>query len=69
MEELKEASDIKKLIGKNKGDEDPILVAQRFLNIFRQLHIFDQQRREEFKSAVLSEICPEVRCCRSMLMN
>ena len=60
MEELKEASDIKKLIGKNKGDEDPILVAQRFLNIFRQLHIFDQQRREEFNSMILA-LPPEIR--------
>lgn len=59
-EELKEASDIKKLIGKNKGEEDPILVAQRFLNIFRQLHIFDQQRREEFNSMILA-LPPEIR--------
>ena len=60
VEELKEASDIKKLIGKNKGDEDPLLVAQRFLNIFRQLHIFDQQRREEFNSMILA-LPPEIR--------
>ena len=60
VEELKEASDIKKLIGKNKGEEDPILVAQRFLNIFRQLHIFDQQRREEFNSMILA-LPPEIR--------
>ena len=60
VEELKEASDIKKLIGKNKGDEDPLLVAQRFLNIFRQLHIFDQQRREEFNSMILA-LPPETR--------
>lgn len=59
-EELKEASDIKKLIGKNKGEEAPILVAQRFLNIFRQLHIFDQQRREEFNSMILA-LPPEIR--------
>jgi len=55
VEELKDASDIKKLIGKNKGEEDPILVAQRFLNIFRQLHIFDQKRRDEFNSMILSQ--------------
>lgn len=59
-EELKEASDIKKLIGKNKGEEDPILVAQRFLNIFRQLHIFDNQRREEFNKLIL-DLPPESR--------
>ena len=60
VEELKEASDIKKLIGKNKGDEDPLLVAQRFLNIFRQLHIFDQQRRDEFNTMILA-LPPEIR--------
>ena len=60
VEELKDASDIKKLIGKNKGEEDPLLVAQRFLNIFRQLHIFDQKRREEFNSLILAQK-PEIR--------
>ncbi len=60
VEELKDASDIKKLIGKNKGEEDPLLVAQRFLNIFRQLHIFDQKRRDEFNSMILSQT-PEIR--------
>lgn len=53
-EELKDATDIKKLIGKNKGDEEPLIVAQRFLNIFRQLHIFDTQRRDEFNQMILS---------------
>ena len=59
-EELNDASDIKRLIGKNKGEEDPLLVAQRFLNIFRQLHIFDQRRRDEFNSMIL-ELSPEIR--------
>ena len=60
VEEIKDASDFKKLIGKNKGEEDPLLVAQRFLNIFRQLHIFDQKRREEFNSMILA-LPPEIR--------
>ena len=59
-EELNDASDIKRLIGKNKGEEDPLLVAQRFLNIFRQLHIFDQKRRDEFNSMILA-LSPEIR--------
>ena len=47
---------------KNKsGDgEDPILVAQRFLNIFRQLHIFDEKRHAEFKAQILA-LPPEIR--------
>jgi len=59
-DELNDASDIKRLIGKNKGEEDPLLVAQRFLNIFRQLHIFDQKRRDEFNSMILA-LSPEIR--------
>ena len=45
---------------KNVGGEDPVLIAQRFLNIFRQLHIFDEKRHEEFKSQILA-LPPEVR--------
>ena len=34
--------------GKHKDEEDPILVAQRYLNIYRQLHIFNDRRRKEY---------------------
>ena len=29
---------------KKKDEEEPILVAQRYLNIFHQIHIFNQAR-------------------------
>ena len=33
---------------KKKDEEEPILVAQRFLNIYRQMHIFNKERQEQF---------------------
>ena len=46
---------------KNDDDEElPIIVAQRFLNIFRQLHIFSDERREAFNKMLL-ELPPEVK--------
>lgn len=43
------------------GDEEPpIIVAQRFLNIFRQLHIFTEERKSAFNKMLL-ELPPEVR--------
>lgn len=41
--------------GQKTGDEEeePIIVAQRFLNIFRQLHIFSNERREAFNQMIL----------------
>lgn len=46
--------------GKNTDEEDPILVAQRFLNIFKQLHIFNQTRKDEFDKMILN-LSPNVR--------
>ncbi len=48
--------------GQNKNDNEelPIIVAQRFLNIFRQLHIFSDERREAFNKMLL-ELPPEVK--------
>ncbi len=41
---------------KNNDDEEaPIIVAQRFLNIFRQLHIFSDERREAFNKMLLEQ--------------
>ncbi len=45
---------------KNDSEELPIIVAQRFLNIFRQLHIFSDERRESFNKMLL-ELPPEVK--------
>ena len=39
----------------NKEDEeDPILVAQRYLNIFHQIHIFNATRKAEFDQSLLA---------------
>lgn len=59
-EELKNAPAAGRLKKKNDGEEDPIVIVQRFLNIFRQLHIFDEKRRHEFDQQILS-LSPEVR--------
>ena len=51
----------RKLHKKSYGDgEDPIIIAQRFLNIFRQLHIFSEERRQAFNKMLL-ELPPEVK--------
>ena len=41
--------------GSNKNKEEaPILVAQRYLNIFRQVHIFNKQKRDQFDDELLA---------------
>ncbi|MBR6409519.1 MAG: hypothetical protein IKS23_04715 [Alphaproteobacteria bacterium] len=40
--------------GKHKDEEDPILVAQRYLNIYHQIHIFNKERQDEFDDSLLS---------------
>ncbi len=41
--------------GSDKGSEEaPILVAQRCLNIFRQVHIFNKQKRDQFDDELLA---------------
>lgn len=37
----------------NQEEEDPILVAQRYLNIFHQIHIFNQAKKDEFDKSLL----------------
>ena len=51
---------------KRKDEEPPILVAQRFLNIYRQMHIFNRARQEEFDNMLLGT-SPEVRILLSTL--
>lgn len=51
---------------KRKNQEDPILVAQRFLNIYRQMHIFNKQRQEQFDDMLL-ELPPDIRILLSTL--
>lgn len=35
------------------GEEDPVVVAQRYLNIYRQMHIFSPERKEAFNKMLL----------------
>jgi hypothetical protein len=39
--------------GKHQDEENPVLVAQRYLNIFRQIHIFNKKRQDEFDDSLL----------------
>ena len=40
-------------VGKHQDEENPVLVAQRYLNIYRQLHIFNKKRQDEFDDSLL----------------
>ena len=41
--------------GSDKGNEEaPILVAQRYLNIYRQVHIFNKTKRDQFDDELLA---------------
>ncbi len=54
-------ADNRKKFKKSHGDgEDPIIIAQRFLNIFRQLHIFSKERKDAFNKMILEQP-PEIR--------
>ncbi len=59
------ASDARRKAMRN-GEEDPITVAQRYLNIYRQIHIFSPERKESFDKMIL-ELSPEVRSMFSRL--
>ena len=41
-------------ISNEQQEEDPILVAQRYLNIFHQIHIFNAAKKEEFDKSLLA---------------
>ena len=36
------------------GEEDPVTVAQRYLNVYRQMHIFSEEKKEEFDKSLLN---------------
>ena len=42
------------------GEEDPVVVAQRFLNIYRQIHIFSAEKKEAFNKMLL-QLPPQIR--------
>lgn len=44
-----------KIVNKDGNIEDPNIVAQRLLNIFRQLHIFSPEKKESFNKMILSQ--------------
>ena len=52
-ENMNSTPDFRSIINKNHGGEEPVVVAQRFLNIFRQLHIFTNEKKEEFNKMIL----------------
>lgn len=64
QEELEKIRKLKKQ--QRNGEEDPVIVAQRFLNIFRQLHIFSGERKEAFNKMVM-ELSPDIRSMFSSL--
>lgn len=57
--ELDKATEARRKALRN-GEEDPIVVAQRFLNIYRQMHIFSPERKEAFDKMLL-ELPPDIR--------
>lgn len=58
-------SDLRRKAMRN-GEEDPFTVAQRYLNIYRQIHIFSPERKASFDKMVL-ELSPEIRGIFSLL--
>lgn len=58
-EETDKATEARRKALRN-GEEDPVIVAQRFLNIYRQRHIFSAERKEAFDKMLL-ELSPDIR--------
>ncbi|MFV0627085.1 MAG: hypothetical protein ACK5N8_07040 [Alphaproteobacteria bacterium] len=61
-------STLNKNSDKKNGIEDNNTVAQRFLNIFRQLHVFTPERKKAFDDLILSQP-PEIRGMFGKLMG
>ena len=53
--DLEIGAEITQIFNKHGGEEDPVIAAQRFLNIFRQLHIFTAAKRKEFDELLLKQ--------------
>lgn len=43
-------------------ESDPVVIAQRLLNLYRQLHIFSPEKKQEYNK-MLMEQTPEVKKC------
>ena len=52
--DLEKNADFTQIYNRHHGEEAPIVVAQRYLNIFRQLHIFSQHKRKEFEETLVN---------------
>ena len=48
------STDIVTVEAEEVSEESPLLVAQRYLNIFRQMHIFKAKKRTEFDTELLN---------------
>ena len=53
--DLEKNAEFTQIFKKHDGEEDPVIVAQRFLNIFRQLHIFTAAKRKDFDDLLLQQ--------------
>ncbi len=53
--DLEKSAEFTQIFNKHGIDEDPVIAAQRFLNIFRQLHIFTPAKRKEFDEMILKQ--------------
>ena len=58
---LEKNAEFTQIFNKHGGEEDPVIAAQRFLNIFRQLHIFTPAKRKEFDESPAKRIRMEKR--------
>ena len=58
--DLEKNAEFTQVFRAHDGGEDPLITAQRFLNIFRQLHIFTAAKRKEFDEDLL-KLPPVVR--------
>ena len=52
---IETAGKTKKNYNKIGTEDDPVIIAQRFLNIFRQLHIFTDERKQVFNQMILEQ--------------
>ena len=57
---ITKASELKKMFAELGIEGEPIIVLQRFLNIFKQLHIFDEPKKDAFNQEILA-LPPEAR--------
>ena len=57
---MSEVTKIKKNYKLLGTESDPVIIAQRLLNLYRQLHIFSQEKKEAYNQMLLEQT-PEVK--------